>query len=166
MVAFLTFLQFFALIFGFIYSTRRIKKYKSITFEVRRGEKCYSCATDVDHDVDYTDFAAMLQKEDFKLCVACKREESLDQFVKSGFPDATRINKLKKYLFSKKSDRLVWYFLIAILTNIAIEFITRFVFDIKVFWFLTPLLNIIYWSVFCYKSKITYIEEKLIFKEE
>jgi hypothetical protein len=161
MVAFLTFLQFFALIFGFIYSTRRIKKHKSITFEVRRGEKCYSCTTDVDHDdLDLsTDFAALLQKEDFKLCVACKREESLDYFVKSGFPDSTLINKFKKYLFSKKSDRLVWYFLIAILTSIAIEFITRFVFGIKVFWFLTPILNIIYWSIFCYKSKITYIKE-------
>jgi hypothetical protein len=160
MVAFLTFLQFFALIFGFIYSIVRVKKLTSITFEVRRGERCYSCATNLEYDeLDYTDFAAMLQKEDFKLCVACKREESLDQFVKSGFPDATRINKFKKYLFSKKSDKIVWYFLIAILTSIAIEFISRFVFDIKVFWFLTPILNIIYWSIFCYKSKITYIKE-------
>ena len=162
MTAFITFVQFFTLIFGFAYSIRRIKKYKSITFEVRRGERCYGCSTLVEHDhpdLDYTDFAAMLQKEDFKLCVACKREESLDQFVKSGFPDATRINKFKKYLFSKKSDKIVWYFLIAILTSIAIEFISRFVFDVKIFWFLTPILNIIYWSIFCYKSKITYIKE-------
>jgi hypothetical protein len=163
MAFFLTFLQFFALIFGFIYSIIRVKKLNSITFDVRRGEKCYSCAIDIDHDdVDYTDFStykASLKNENFNLCVACKREESLDQFVKSGFPNATRINKFKKYLFSKKSDKLVWYFLFAILTSIAIEFIARFVFGVKIFWFLTPILNIIYWSIFCYKSKITYIKE-------
>jgi hypothetical protein len=160
MVIFLTFLQFFVLIFGFIYSIVRVKKLTSIAFEVRRGERCYSCATNVEHDdLDYTDFATMLQKEDFKLCVRCKREENLDQFIKTGFPDATRINKFKKFLFSKKSDRMIWYFMFAILTSIAIEFISRFVFDIKVFCFLTPMLNIIYWSIYCYKLKITYIKE-------
>ena len=160
MVAFLTFLQFFALIFGFIYSIVRVKKLTSITFEVRRGERCYSCATDIEYDeLDYTDFAAMLQKEDFKLCVACKREESFDMFIKSGFPDATRMNRFKKFLFSKKSDKLVWYFMFAILGSVGVEIFARFVFDIKVFWLLTPIFNIVYWSLFCYKSKITFIKE-------
>jgi hypothetical protein len=163
MIIFINLLQIFAIIFGFFYSIIRVKKLKPITFEVRRGERCYSCSTEVEHDdTDYMDFDAFkasLEKEDFKLCVRCKREENLDQFIKTGFPDATRINKFKKFLFSKKSDRMIWYFMFAVFTSIIVEFVARFVFDIKLFWFLTPILNIIYWSIFCYKSKITYIKE-------
>lgn len=163
MSLFISLLQVFVMVFGFAYSIRRIKKHKSITYEVRRGERCYSCSDEVEHEeFDYTnlsDWKASLEKEDFKLCVRCKREENLDQFIKSGFPDATRINKLKKYLFSKKSDRLVWYFMIAILGGILIEFVARFVFGVKVSWIFIPLCNIVYWSLFCYKSKITYIKE-------
>lgn len=163
MTAFITFVQFFTLIFGFAYSIRRIKKYKSITFEVRRGERCYGCSNLVEHDhpdyLDFQSFKESLEKEDFKLCVACKREESFDTFIKSGFPDATRINRFKKFLFSKKSDKLVWYFMFAILGSVAVEIFARFVFDIKVFWLLTPIFNIVYWSLFCYKSKITFIKE-------
>jgi hypothetical protein len=164
----LTFLQLFTLIFGFAYSAKRIKKYTSITWEVRRGMKCYSCGTDVDNDFD----DAILKFEEkndtkiMKLCVACKRDENLNQFIKSGFLDTTRLNKLKKYLFSKKSERLAWYLLFVIVLGIGIEIITRFFFDIKIFWILTPVINIIYWTIFCYKSKITHIKEKLIFKEE
>jgi hypothetical protein len=163
MAIFITLLQFFAMIFGFIYSIIRVKKLTPITFEVRRGERCYSCSGELEYDeLDYTDFdryKASLEREDFKLCVSCKREENLDQFIKTGFPDATRINKLKKFLFSKKSDKLVWYFLFAIFTGVLVEFVARFVFDIKMFWLLSPIFNIVYWSLFCYKSKITYIKE-------
>lgn len=168
MEIFLIFLQLFALIFGFAYSVRRIKKYTSITWEVRRGMKCYGCGTDVDNDFDdvILKFDEKNDTKIMKLCVACKRDENLDQFIKSGFLDATRLNKFKKYLFSKKSERLAWYFLLAIIPAIGIAIITRLVFDIKIFWVLTPILNIVYWTIFCYKSKITHIEEKLKFKEE
>ena len=163
MVIFFNLLQIFAMVFGFVYSIIRVKKLKPITFEVRRGERCYSCSDELEYDeLDYTDFdryKASLEKEDFKLCVSCKREENLDQFIKSGFPDATRINKVKKYLFSKKSDRLIWYFMFAILGGVLIEFVARFAFGIKVSWIFIPLCNIVYWSLFCYKSKITYIKE-------
>jgi hypothetical protein len=160
MAIFITLLQLFAMVFGFVYSIRRMKKFKSITFEVRRGEKCYSCACDVDHEeFDYSDFKSSWEKEDFKLCVPCKREESLDKFIKSGFPDTTLLNNLKKYLFSKRSNRLIWYFMFAVLGSLLIELVARLAFDIKAFWILTPILNILYWSVFCYKSKITYIKE-------
>ena len=163
MSIFISLLQIFVMVFGFAYSIRRIKRYKSITYEVRRGERCYSCSDEVEHDeLDYTnlsDWKTSLEKEDFKLCVACKREENLDHFIKSGFPDATRINKVKKYLFSKKSARLVWYFMFAVLGGVLVEFVARFAFGIKVSWMFIPLCNIVYWSLFCYKSKITYIKE-------
>lgn len=164
----LTFLQLFSLIFGFAYSVRRIKKYGSITWEVRRGMKCYGCGTDVDHDLEdaIVKFDEKSDTKTMKLCVACKRDENLDQFIKTGFPDATRLNKFKKYLFSKKSERLAWYFLFAIILAIGIEFVARLAFDIKIFWVLTPVANIVYWTIFCYKSKITHTEEKLTFKEE
>ena len=170
MVIFINLLQIFALIFGFIYSIKRVKKYGSITWEVRRGMKCYGCGTDVNQDFeDIISIVKFDEKSDtktMKLCVSCKRDENLDQFIKTGFPDATRINKFKKYLFSKKSERLVWYFLLAIILTIGIELVARLVFNIKIFWVLTPILNIVYWTIFCYKSKITHIEEKLTFKEE
>jgi len=159
MTIFLIFLQIFALVFGFFYSIIRVKRLKSITFDVRMGTKCYGCATDIEHDnLDYLT-EDLSKYEHINLCVACKREESLDKFIKTGFPDATRINKLKKFLFSKKSDKIVWYFIFAVLTSILVEFVARFMFDIKIFWLLTPICNIVYWTLFCYKSKITYIKE-------
>lgn len=168
MELFLTFLQTFALIFGFAYSIRRVKKYGSITWEVRRGMKCYGCGTDVDSDFEdaILKFDEKNDTKTMKLCVACKRDESLDQFIKTGFPDATWLNKFKKYLFSKKSERLAWYLLFVIALGIGVEIITRLFFGVKIFWLLTPAVNIIYWTIFCYKSKITHIEEKLTFKEE
>ncbi len=163
MVILINLLQIFAIVFGFIYSIVRVKKLKPITFEVRRGERCYGCSDEVEHDdVDYMDFEAFkasLEREDFKLCVACKREENLDHFIKSGFPDSTGINKFKRFLFSKKSDRMIWYFMFAVLTSVLVEFVARFVFGVKIFWLLTPICNIVYWGLFCYKSKITYIKE-------
>lgn len=168
MTFFLTFLQLFSLIFGFVYSIKRMKKYGSITWEVRRGMKCYGCGKDVNHDFEeaINTFDEKNDNKIMKLCVACKRDENLDQFIKTGFPDATRLNKFKKYLFSKKSERLAWYFLLAIIPAIGIDIVTRLVFDIKIFWVLTPILNIVYWTIYCYKSKITHIEEKLTFKDE
>lgn len=158
MVIFISLLQIFIMVFGFIYSFRRTRKYKGITFDVRMGTRCYSCATDIEHDdIDYLT-EDLSKYEHINLCVACKREESLDKFIKTGFPDTTRINKLKKYLFSKKSDRLVWYFMFAVLTSVLTDIVAGF-FDIKIFWILTPICNIVYWSLFCYKSKITYIKE-------
>lgn len=161
MAIFITFLQIFTMAFVFAYSIRRTKKYKSITFDVRRGMKCYGCATDVEYDLEKA-FEYFEENSDtkMKLCVACKRDESLDSFIKTGFPDSTRMNKLRKHLFSKKSDRIVWYFLLAILVSIVIEIISRLFFDIKISWVLTPILNIVYWTIFCYKTKITYTEEK------
>ena len=161
MAIFITFLQVFTMAFGFAYSIRRTKKYKSITFDVRRGMKCYGCAADLEYDLEKA-FEYFEENSDDKmtLCLACKRDESLDSFIKTGFPDSTRMNKLRMHLFSKKSDRIVWYFLLAILASIAIEIVAREVYDIKVFWLLTPILNITYWSIFCYKTKITYTEEK------
>ena len=168
MEIFLTFLQLFALIFGLFYSVRRVKKYGSITWEVRRGMKCYGCGTDVDNDFDdvILKFDEKNDTKIMKLCVACKRDENLDQFIKSGFLDVTRLNKFKKYLFSKKSERLAWYLLFVIVLSIGVDITIRFFFDVKIFWLLTPVINIIYWTIFCYKSKITHIKEKLTFKEE
>lgn len=161
MAIFITFLQVFTMAFVFAYSIRRTKKYKSITFDVRRGMKCYGCAADVEYDLEKAfEYFEENSDDKMKLCVACKRDESLDSFIKTGFPDSTRMNKIRKNLFSKKSDRIVWYFLLAILASTAIEFVARFVFDVKIFWLLPPILNIVYWSIFWYKIKITYTEEK------
>ena len=168
MEIFLTFLQLFALIFGLFYSVRRVKKYGSITWEVRRGMKCYGCGTDVDNDFDdvILKFDEKNDTKIMKLCVACKRDENLDQFIKSGFLDVTRLNKFKKYLFSKKSERLAWYLLFVIVLSIGVDITIRFFFDVKIFWLLTPVINIIYWTIFCYKYKITHTEEKITYKEE
>lgn len=162
MEIFLTFSQIFVLAFAFSYSIRRLKKYTTITWEVRRGMKCYGCGTDVDCSTDDS-ILRFDEKNDTKtmvLCVACKREESLDSFIKTGFPDSTRTNKLRRFLFSKKSDRIIWYFLLSILMCIAIEIFARFAFGVRISWLLTPILNMAYWCIFCYRTKITYTEEK------
>lgn len=157
MAFFLTMAQFLAMIFGFAYSIWRLKKYKSIGFDVRQGMRCYGCSEKIDKEIDYSMIS--LQSEHMALCVCCDRDEKLDSFVKSGFPSTTFMNKTRKYLFSKKSDKLVWYLLLAICLSTILEITLRLFFGIKIFWIIGPIFNIIYWSIFSYRAKIAYIKE-------
>jgi len=149
-------IQFLLIALGFAYSIRRIRKYRSIVFEVRRGEKCFGCSSDIEGAK--RSFEIDPDENKMSLCLSCKREERIDSFI-SLFSLKSMLNRFKKFLFSKRSDKVVFYFLICIILGIFCELFLRIYFGVKTIWIVPTILNIAYWALFCYKSKITYIKE-------
>jgi hypothetical protein len=94
MIKFIFLIIPFILIFlFFIFRKRR----KSISFEIKYGVKCYSCKEDLEENVILVKY-----KEDIKICKICNREEKFNIIH-----NKININRLKRFLLSKKSEKVV-----------------------------------------------------------
>lgn len=143
-----------------------LNKKKSHSWEFKKGILCYSCKEIVSED-DWI-YNHDMSKEDFKLCTYCERDQKLDEFIPSNFIKQKYINNFKKYLISKKSNKLIVIYIIMLISLLSTDIITKLVGlkDIKIFNLSLSFLNILYSIIVFYRTKLNTGEDKEIFKED
>jgi hypothetical protein len=143
-----------------------LKKKKSHTWELKKGIMCYSCKEIINED-DWK-FNHDISKEDFKLCTSCERDQKLDEFIPSNFIKQKYINNFKKYLISKKSNKIIVIYIILVISLLSTDIITKLVGlkDIKIFSLSLSFINILCSIIVFYRTKLNTGEDKEIFKDD
>ena len=148
---------FFPFLFMF-WNMRLLKKRTSLTYEIKKGQVCFNCKTDLGLDNNDKVKRIMDQHDYFRLCTSCNRDRKINSLNSKFF--LYKYN-FQKYLASKKSDKLVWYFTIPVLLFIFLDILFK-VTHIEtngIFTWVYATLNIIYWSIVTYKQYYTSIKK-------
>ncbi len=134
------------------FSIYLLKNRNSVSWDVRKGKKCYNCKDNL--DLSNKDlFKRLLDDKNHKrLCISCSRDMKLS-LIKN--PISSLKFKFHKYLFSKESDKMVYYFFVFVFFFILIDIVLMF-FGIKSNLYLAyGTINIIFWIVNTYKTIYT-----------
>lgn len=87
-------------------------------------------------------------KDFFILCKSCSREESIDLVTGKKFIKVK--NNLKKFLISKRADKIIYYYMVLIVLIFLLDILT----GVKIFSVFTSLLNLLYAYFFYYRSML------------
>jgi hypothetical protein len=152
----------FTVFFMMIYLFRINKTKNNITWDIRRGDNCYSCKEFIEEQPYWwnSQTGEIEKSEKFKMCTSCNRDEKLHDVINPIFKLKT-LNNFKKFLYSEKSNKFIISLLIIMILSMVIDYSVRFFFNTKILSFLYPLTSTIYWAIFYYKTKISYIEKTL-----
>jgi hypothetical protein len=142
-----------------------IKKRKSISYDLKHGLRCFSCKEEIEmSDIDkYNLLSDILNKlknnEDakkFTICKSCERNQKLDDLVTH--KGVSRINKLKIFLISEKSNKLNLWLIFGLVLFLLIDVFFRIFFKINFFSYIYNIYLCFYWCIMIYKQKITSIK--------
>jgi hypothetical protein len=146
------------------------KKRKNISWDVKQGVRCYSCKTDMieESDLDYSEKLDKLndiyeraskdpKSEDFQLCVSCNRDDKLEGITNHKFFNGNRLNKIKKLLYSKKSDKVQAIMIVLMIVFHVIDGLIKHYFHIHTM--IGSLYTIFYWIVWYYKTSLLFGEK-------
>ena len=147
MIKFIFLIIPFILIFlFFIFRKRR----KSISFEIKYGIKCYSCKEDLEED----ELGSPSVKEVIKICKICNREEKFNIIH-----NKLNINRIKRFLLSKKSEKIQYIILTLSVLFIFIDATLIYKYNIRWFWVFSNITNLIFWSIFFLRYHVTTIKK-------
>jgi hypothetical protein len=147
MIKFIFLIIPFILIFlFFIFRKRR----KSISFEIKYGIKCYSCKEDLEED----ELGSPSVKEVIKICKICNREEKFNIIH-----NKLNINRIKRFLLSKKSEKFQNITLMLSIMSIFIDATLIYMYNIRWFWIFNSIFNLIFWSIFFLRYHVTTIKK-------
>lgn len=133
------------------------QKRKSLSWEIKKGKICYHCKEDINLSDDILMSRIMMNKDYKKLCTKCSRDIKIDS-IKN--PIIFLKYKFDKYLISKKSDELNWYFAGSVFMLITVDIILT-ICGYKIgLYLLYGTLNIIFWIISIYK--IIYTTQKKV----
>ena len=134
----------------------RNKNKECVSFSKKIGTMCYSCSDEIEDDDPMDTYKRIVEdKEDFRLCRSCNRDEKLGYFIYGNNKDE-KINKFKKFLLSNKFRKINLAILILIPITLSLHYILLFVYKIDGFQILNYLIVTIFWIVFLYKNKLEY----------
>jgi hypothetical protein len=154
----LTIIQTAFILFSFAYTMRRLKRCEPISWRVRKGAICYSCnASLCDSEEDEYSRIFSSDAKDLRLCARCSRDERLSATL--GGRRIYYLNRLKRLCHSEKSHRISMYFMAFMFFGIFASLALNHFFHTDIFNLLPFTGNIIYWSFFLYRSKITLLEK-------
>jgi hypothetical protein len=142
---------------------------KNINWEVKQGVRCYSCKIDITEESDLYSKSIILKNiihriskdpksENFKLCVSCNRNDKLEGIISHKFFNFNRINKIKKYLYSKNVDKVQIIMIVLMIVSNLIDGFIKYYFHINIF--IGILFNIFYWFMLYYTAKLSFIEKQ------
>ena len=134
----------------------RNRNKECVSFSKKIGTMCYSCSDEIENNDPMDTYKRIVDdKEDFRLCKSCERDEKLGYFIYGNNKDQ-KINKFKKFLLSNKFRKVNLIILIAIPLTLSLHYFLLFVYKIDEFQILNYLIVTIFWIVFLYKNKLEY----------
>jgi len=127
-----------------------------VSFSKKVGTMCYSCSDEIEYDDPMDTYKRIVDdKEDFRLCRACDRDEKLGYFI-YGNKKEEKINNFKKFLLSNKFRKINLIILISIPITLLIHHFLLFIYKIDDFELVNYSIVTIFWIVFLYKNKLDY----------
>lgn len=132
------------------------KRRESISWEVKRGKKCFSCKENLDLPEEDLFKRILDDKELTQLCVSCSRDMKLS-LIKN--PISSLKFKFHKYLFSNKSNNIVYYFTIGVFIFILLDTYLIYSGIRMKLYLIYGTMNIIFWIVNTYKTYYTTIKK-------
>lgn len=161
-----TILSLLVVVFFYTKAFVLINKNISLSWEIKKGVLCYSCKERTSDNEDDWIYNLDINKEDIKLCTSCERDEKLGSIIYKN-DNHKWINRFKRYLVSKKSDKMIFIYVGALFALFVIDLLFHFTVlkNIHIFGATSTVLNILYASLFYYKVKLTTGREKATFNE-
>lgn len=146
----------FIIAIAFINFFRSSKNKECVSFSKKVGNSCYSCSDDIEDPDMLDNYKRVINdKEDFRLCKACERDEKLDYFIHGKKTDE-KINNFKKFLLSNKFKKINIFLLILIPVTLLIHYFILYVYDINWFYVINYSIVTFYWILFLYKTSLEY----------
>lgn len=144
-----------------IYYFVLLKGNKDISFDLKRGFRCYICKEDLKktHEETYSRLISdelVTSDKWVEACTCCKRDESIDLI--NGSKKKHYINKFKKFLLSDKSKKFTNGILIVMLITILINLVTSIGFKIYLS-ALPNFFNILFWTLMVIKIKFQSVKK-------
>jgi len=147
---------------------KRTKHGKSIKASVVLGLNCYSCKEHIDDDplqefanshpnLTQEDKDEFFNQENFRMCTACKRDDTLNEVTKES-KLSNFILKSKKYLYSKKSRFLPLYYIIIYFTFLLLDIFLKE--QTRFFFYAYNVALFAYWYIIFKRIDLDYIVEK------
>lgn len=132
------------------------KNKECVSFSKKIGTMCYSCSDEIEDEDPMESYKRIVEdKEDFRLCRACERDEKLGYFIYGNNKDE-KINKFKKFLLSNKFKTVNLILVISIPVTLSLHYFLLFVYKINGFQLVNYSIVTIFWIVFLYKNKLDY----------
>jgi hypothetical protein len=129
-----------------------MKSRESVSWDVRKGKKCYNCKDNLDLSNEDLLKRLLDDKNHKRLCISCSRDMKLS-LIKN--PISSLKFKFHKYIFSKESDKMVYYFTVFVFFFILLDIILM-IFGIKAkIYLIYGTVNIFFWIVNTYKTIYT-----------
>ena len=134
----------------------RNKNKECVSFSKKVGTMCYSCSDEIKDDDPMDTYKRIVEdKEDFRLCKACERDEKLSYFIYGNNKDL-KVNNFKKFLLSNKFRKIHLTLLILIPLTLSFHYFLLFVYKINGFQILNYSIVTIFWFIFLFKNKLEY----------
>ena len=150
----ITFLPLALMIFAVSRVYYLSKKKESITYDVKRGNICYSCKEDIytylDKEYNYGE-----SDEKFTLCKSCNRDEKLNDITSNGL--LSKVDMFKKYLY-RYPNQLAWTILSLMLIFTISDVALNYYYDVNPK--LGSIFNTLYWTLMCYKTELNFRRKK------
>lgn len=130
------------------------RKWKDISWEIRRGLKCTSCKENIytkeEEDQLWLNGKLHVEGDNITSCKSCRRDESIDVLFHKR---SSLLIRFRNYLISDKSKKLLLYLMIILITTIIIDISCTIFFGIRGISFVTNSINILYWIVMFIKRR-------------
>ncbi len=144
-------------LFFAIYYSMLARKSEYITFDLKLGEKCYSCKEIIELDIHQKLLILSQNKSNYQLCKKCYRHQKLDTLTKYSL--FSKINKLKLYLLKDTFNTFFKYLIFLIVSFLIIDIFLKTVYNIEWFNYFYNLLLVLFWSFIIFRHKISSIKK-------
>lgn len=158
----LSFSPFFYILY-WIFTIKRVSE--NISYDINSGYKCYTCKKDIDSfdnrmDRAFKNNLNISELESLNVatrCKSCERDIKLNQLTKPFGFRYKLISNLDSFLISKKNYRK--FILISLFTIISFSLLDIIFREVKVFFYLGQLFQLIYWLLFIRSYKLTSLKK-------
>ena len=140
-----------------IFNMYLLKSREYISWDVKKGKMCYNCKTDLNlSEEEIFKRLGNYIDEHMKLCLSCSRDIKLSSIIS---PIKSLKFKFERFLFSKKSDNIFYYFTGFVFFFIILDIIL-ISFGIKMkLYLIYGTINILFWILTTYKTIYTTIKK-------
>lgn len=160
----------------FYFLNKKNKNRKNISFDVKQGIRCYSCKeeifdesniqTDIQRETQrlnrlHSAYARLMldsKSEDIHMCTSCNRDNQIEGLIHKRF---ISLNSIKKFLYSRKSNIILWIYTFIMITTLVLDIIdyTSHKDSLRIFFYIYNSTIFLYWGILFYRSKLEYIDK-------
>jgi hypothetical protein len=160
----------------FYFLNKKNKNRKNISFDVKQGIRCYSCKeeifdesniqTDIQRETQrlnrlHSAYARLMldsKSEDIHMCTSCNRDNQIEGLFHKRF---ISLNSIKKFLYSRKSNIILWIYTFIMITTLVLDIIdyTSHKDSLRIFFYIYNSTIFLYWGILFYRSKLEYIDK-------